>query len=356
MFFRFRCLSSAEESQVSSKYIQTSAIPSDIIQYAQNNVNRFISSDSETTANSAYSLGSPFSLENYNTESTVYYFPIICQNSIVATFRVAKYNGVCSGVYSSVLVEELNNIKSTETNPCYFYADSKSIYMVQNNNVDVVYTTSADNVSEPLLARSAASIQFNAVDCMSVISSGIRATKTDPVSARSLSSNPSFYTVANAESKCSDETQGSEPWCAAYVAAFIVRCRTNSSSPTAAAVMATVYPGKTPAELQELSLYDSDARMYYQGRGYTATLGYTRINNANVQSFILANKPIHLLCANVVQGANHSLSLVGYNTPNQTYKIWNPWYSFLELMDQTTFIYVAPNGTQYKWVGQITVS
>ena len=331
-------------------YVQSLPVPDEVVLYMKQNIGRFLDPEFDKAT-----IGTPFSIHNLDIDKEIYYFPIITRNTVIATYRVAQYNNQYTGVYSNVLSKELNSLSTTINNPAFFYAKAECIIMVQGNKRSIVLSCGnslESNLCESLQQYNDSFGNYITVNCLQ----SVYTATPNQVQERAILS--SYYTVPFATTACSLEQQPNTlPWCSAYVAAFIVRCRSsNSTTPTAYDVMTTVYPYETYVQLSSHALWDSDARMYYQGLGYTATLLSSYLSNSTVISYINTDKPIHMLTAKLTPGANHSIALVGYNTPNATYKVWNPWYSYLELMDQTLRIYTAPTGDQYEWMWTITVS
>ena len=95
-------------------YVETQICPENVVKYARENVYRFIIAERAEKGiesnNNLPALGSPFALVNEEENTITYYFPILYNNHIEATFRVYEVNGQLAGIYSEALANELEEL------------------------------------------------------------------------------------------------------------------------------------------------------------------------------------------------------------------------------------------------------
>lgn len=110
-----------EYSSNNSLFIFSKECSEAYIEYAKNNIYRYIS-DFAFNSNTV-ELGMPFTFSNQN--SDVFYFPVLDDNKIVLLFRVFKAPEGITGVCSEFLCEELQAYVSlaTRDNPLYLYME-----------------------------------------------------------------------------------------------------------------------------------------------------------------------------------------------------------------------------------------
>jgi len=103
--------------------------PSAAIEFAENNYVPFLVASVESGAfrvGDTIQLGSPFTIQSECLDSTVYYFPIISDGTVVATFRVYQdttTNSYC-GIMSQYLVKELSALSMDSSSPALLFLDA----------------------------------------------------------------------------------------------------------------------------------------------------------------------------------------------------------------------------------------
>lgn len=146
------------------------------------------------------------------------------------------------------------------------------------------------------------------------------------------------------------ETQGGEPWCAAYVTASICRHITKDSTIKARKVMEHAFPGLSDAALKKKSLSRSQAIAYGKSKHLSPSKGGI-LSAVTIRLELDNNSPIYFGCKNTQNTDDrHALMCRGYdNTGDKAhFSIWNPWYNHFEKMDTLNSLYVTKAGTKYK--------
>jgi hypothetical protein len=355
-----------------SLYIQTTSVSEDVINYAKANAYRFMCSgvdegtiSEEDVAN--LQLGTPFALTNTDSRITLYYFPIINGQKIIATLRVYRVDGEFYGIYSSALVDELNFLahQTSSKKPARFSAESGILAVTFNGKRDVIWKQQVHNSCEPFTDRVFSTktqhdFSYDGDNHVTTVVNCFSAIDFEKISNSAFyQGTRSFppYKYLGFANYLIEQQPSNLPWCAAYVAAFIVRfLNSNTTTPTAYSVMATMYPNETYAQLASHELSDANAVAFYTSCGFSSLKVWWQLSDSAVRTAIVNNKPIHLLCSRVSDLVNHSIALVGYNDNTSILRIWNPWYGSAEDMDDATKIYTAMNGDAFEWLLTITIN
>lgn len=111
-------------------YIITKKCPIDYFEYVASNIKDFILSvdPSELPKSGSITIGTPFSFGN--TDSDIFYFPVLCDDEIIYTFRVfPKASGGYGGILSKAFVSELNafSLKTSIDRPLVFMMEDDSV-------------------------------------------------------------------------------------------------------------------------------------------------------------------------------------------------------------------------------------
>ncbi len=120
----------AKDTNLTSIYLMSKTCPKEYVDYAQENIGRYIYSlePSERRSVKDMKLGSPFSF--CNTDSDLFYFPIITNGSITHMLRVYKKStGDCGAVIGKSFVQEINELASKTSN------ESPLILMMEEDTV-----------------------------------------------------------------------------------------------------------------------------------------------------------------------------------------------------------------------------
>lgn len=336
--------------------IYTTDCPSDAVTYAKEAYKKLLNGAFKNGSISyveSASLGSPFTIFYSQTESTVYYFPIFSQNKVIATMRIyhdlilSQKKGSISytGILSEYMVDELNTL--LERNDI----DSPVCLFMYNNNVMMYADT---EVTDFLVTDSFSARNYNAdppstgdfisIDPTLIIDS-THFVQNMLASRDQVQPLHKFLTLSIVE------TQGSNnSWCGAYCTAIIIRYLTsNPTIPTAYSLMYYVY-GPDLNGPDSFSVPDTlAAGVRY---GFSPVRSRQPISKSQVYAEICAGKPIYITGKRYDSASGekkyHALVINGYDSPSETYSIWNPWYNYYETMDEDTLQYVTGNLT-YTW-------
>ena len=323
-------------------YIATLPVPEEAISYAQTSVGGMIQDlyDMENVT-----VGQPFTVEGHFTD--LYYFLIFSKEELVGYYRVCETDDGYTGIFSenSELINGFKNIEAltdSSSPASIIVGDYEDIYAVINGNVICILEDYAGNTTELANGEVAACSEgcdYQIVDA----AEGIELA----AAASAVSSNT--YKYLNIEVK---ETQGSEPWCAAYVTAAICRYVTGKSSITASTIMKYFYPNLDSSELKEKSLSRSKVIAYGESLGLSPKLKDGRLTWSKVKSEINNDRPIYFAFENLSDSSSsHAMVCLGYhtNSGNHFYLVWNPWGTSFERVYTSTYIYTTSCGDQYKY-------
>lgn len=327
-------------------YVLSEDVPLQATEHVQSTIGSLIDDlvDINTVA-----VGSPFKLSG--TYYDLYYFTIFSSNQIIGTYRVYENDGVYTGIFSEneALTNGLESIinLTSASNPAKIIAGNHDdIYAIIDSDV---YTILADSMGNSTDEQNiSAHPQSLSAESVVNVSTGISFDTPQDLSR----TTPSYKFLQIGW----DETQGSLPWCMAYVTASIMRYKTGDSLSTISArkVMEWAYPNLTTSELESTALSTSKADDYANTRNVNPTYTASRRTYAQVASDIKAESPVAFICDNVDTGAKKSHAFVcrGYDDNGGTsfYSIWNPWYSKFERIYTSNNTYVNSAGTaKYLW-------
>lgn len=326
-----------ENNESDSLYIYSKQCPNDIIEYATSNFMNFIDLNDVTFETDTISLSTPFTFAN--TDSDIYYFPIIDGDNIAGLFRVFYDDNTIAGIYSSFLCNELEKyIHSTSSNnPLKLYMKDNGIYSVINNTETCIYeypenidfsnaetvntcTTNSDNSNYVII-----DILNNLLGSANV--------------SISLCDSVSNYITLNRPG-----TQGANNWCGAFSAAAIMRTRGYNTSCTARTVMTAIYG--TGNFTTNTSLTANQVRNYARNNNINAIVTSSFNGNMGVRE-IDANRPVWFGMTSSSGG--HAIVLRGYNASSGIYSIWNPWYDYYEYYTMGgTYVPAAHSSFKFK--------
>lgn len=313
-------------------YLLSESVPEGAIKYCQDNIYKFLSSYQYEyqVDTSNFKYANPFVLRNDESKVDMYYFPIINNGYIVATFRVVMEGDKYIGFLSEGLAKELNALsaKTSLESPAKIEVNNGNIIAKLDGEIEVLQEDPTGK-SIKISKKSNSKNSIKIVNCLDTSKSEI---KRIPI-------GKSPYKYLNTTIR---ETQGQTEWCAGYVTAYIVNY-SKGISIGARNVIGYFYPSLpanqsiSRSQVMEYAWSSQYLNTWYQG----SPLSYS-----NVMEQININRPIYLGCS-VSTGGNHALALRGYTPYN--YSIWNPWYNYHETMDINSNVYVAGNGARLTW-------
>lgn len=214
-------------------FMLTETCPQDVVDFAKTSIDSFPYMNEY--ANSQIILGEPFTLTNEKINNTVYYFPVIIDGEIEYTYRIFYSNG-WQYVLSECLADELNSAAeySTITAPTIIYVNDDDNIVVQNQNYESIFVV--ESVSDNVIASSTSEILPYSEAIVKIKENKTTKTTNNFSSIKVVNdSTMSTYSTkaSSAKSKYLSPTirekQGSLPWCAGYVTAFIVSYKTGTA-------------------------------------------------------------------------------------------------------------------------------
>lgn len=332
------------QSSTDGFYIASEEVPKGVRTHIQESIAGIISDIYDT---SDISVSEPFKL--FNTSFDLYYSLVFSNGKIVATYRSYETDGRYTGIFSenAELIEGFERISSLTSieNPAKIISgEYDDVYALIGSDVYPVFSDPSGNetASKAILATSTTRASTQIID----LTEGIT------IEQPNIRSNPTskFLQIGWAE------TQGSQPWCMAYVTASIMRYKTGNGVDTISAqsVMEWAYPNLTQTQLNSTSLSttkaDEFANTYNIDPVYTAS----RRTYSQIVNEIKADNPVAFICDNLNTGTKKSHAFVcrGYNdnSGNSFYSVWNPWYTQFERIYTSDNTYVNTAGTaRYLW-------
>lgn len=354
--YAFENTASADEGY-SGLYIVTNSVPVEVINHTKNSIAGIIDDSYDINT---ITVGQPFVVKGHGCD--LYYFLVYSNNDLVGHYRVfyTEDNGY-TGIFSET-PEILDGFKELEgkTSPNV----PAEIVVGDYEDLYAVTATEEINVLADPQKRTTSKVEPKLLISSNATRTSIMNEKSDisVVNAKEGIdfSIPQKNTRATGASKFLAigwaETQGSEPWCAAYVTATICRYIKGSSSITAKSVMKYTYPDATTAELKKKSLSRKQAVAFGKSKGLSPERTNIRMSWAAVKTDINAGNPIYFACKNITDtsGANHAIACRGYrDSSNSYYSVWNPWYEKFEKVYTSDSIYTTNTGVQYKYCAAI---
>lgn len=324
------------ENAGTTLYVETEPCPEDAFTYAKKNIYRFLYSCYEETGEdiSNYKLGSPFLVKNEDTNIEQFYFPIFENYKIIYTFRVYDTEQGYEGILSKVLVDKLNDLKgfTSKSNPAKLMIDNNNLICILNGEIEVVLQSTdgskalIDTIS---VSNCNANSVINSLNAIDYVTWEIASTRA-----------PSSYYISMGTPV---ETQGSENWCAAFVAAAIIRYK--ASLPyLRARHIADHYNKSTSA-----SLSTSEIIQFAKLKGLQPVLR-ENTSNITVKNDIAKNNPVYMGFYKYSDpNAAHALMAKGYSDSVGVFEVWNPWYNYYERMSMGTGQYNDGSNTAWIW-------
>ncbi len=288
-------------------YIATTQCPQGYIEYANNNISKFIFSVSDDLDMSSVSVGEPFAFADAG--SDVYYFPILEGSTIKYLFRVYPDGDSYSAAISKVLAAEINEIAKSTTvnNPMYLRNIDGKLTACVGENEYVMFEYPEDMQVSQMSARNNSELSI------------VNAKSNSGLQISSVQSRDIFHTINLDITEIQDEDQ----WCNAYCLAAIIRTLTDRNANAQGLVYAVLGVGTstdTPFPWNKIEFVAN-------GCGLNATVLDTTTTNSTLISEIYADRPCIMGMTSSI--GNHAVVLRGYSTQG-LWSIWNPWFSYCE--------------------------
>ncbi len=295
-------------------YIASTECPTAYIEYATENISKFILSMGENINYNSISIGTPFAFADNNAD--VYYFPVICDGNIEYLFRVYPDGNSFSAAITAFLANEIENLSeyTSESNPMYLNLIDTQIVATIGSNSYILFEYPTE---------------------MAVSNNGINMASVNECSVVNIK-NPTEINLDLRQTRDVSkyihldltETQGGESWCTAYCLAAIIRTQTNFTT-TANDLMRLVV-NRNP-RIDDVFPWGSDngsTMMSISAQyGLYPTVLTTTASNATLIAEINAGRPC--IMAMYSGSSRHAVVLRGFSSYG-TWGIWNPWYDYYE--------------------------
>ncbi|MBO5214055.1 MAG: C39 family peptidase [Clostridia bacterium] len=325
-------------------YIYSDPCPQGILDYALSSYGKFakghIDGNGIQNCETVF-LGSPFTIDNTNSQTPVYHFPIFSENEIIATLCIYIDMGqttdinspVYTGIASPFMVEELNALLLSK-------AQSTPVLLSYNEDNTIAKTEMRENRSL-FATKNVTTSEKVCLDISSKISQFSLDSLEDNSSTRSATPPRKFLMLSF------EGPQGSESWCSPYCCAAIIRyLRGSTTSPTAWSLLNLVYDNPTSTSTFGLEQVRAVARHY----GYSPVHSDTTLTQAAVVQEIVAERPIFTAMNVSNSTSRHAMVLRGYDVNLGMYSFWNPWYTSYSTMQTSTMrIYDANANCSFTW-------
>ena len=337
-------ITSQAPPSVDGLYIASEEVPKEVYIHIQESIAGIIC-DLYDTNN--ISVSEPFKL--FNTTFDLYYSLIYSDGKIVATYRSYEIEGRYTGILSENTeiiegFEKISFLTSIETPAKIISGEYDDLYALIGADIYPIFSdpSGKETESKTILDNLTTRTLTHVID----LTNGIM------IEQPYYRSNPTsrFLQIGW------DETQGSQPWCMAYVTASIMRYKTgnNINTISAQSVMQWAYPNYSQSQLNEESLSTTQADAFANTYNIDPRYTSSRRTYSQIVNEILAYNPVAFICDNLNTGTKKSHALVcrGYNdnNGNSFYSVWNPWYKKFERIYTSDNTYVNASGTaRYLW-------
>ncbi len=288
-------------------YIATTQCPQGYMDYANDNISKFVFSVAEDLDMNKVSVGEPFAFADAG--SDVYYFPILEGSNIKYLFRVYPDGDSYSAAISKIMAEEINEIAehTTANNPMQLrnVEGKLTAYVGSDEYIMFEYPKNMPKVQSNVRSN----IELTVVNAKS--QSEVQISMNQP---------RDIFHVINLDIT---ETQDDDSWCNAYCLATIIRTLTDRNANAQGLVYAVLGVGTsidTPFPWNKIEFVAN-------GCGLNATVLDTKATNSELISEIYADRPC--IVAMTTGSINHAMVLRGYSTQG-LWSVWNPWFDYCE--------------------------
>ena len=304
----------AADENASSCYIATTECPAAYIEYATENISKFVLSLDDNISYSSISVGTPFAFAD--NDADVYYFPVICNGSIEYLFRVYPDGDTFSAAITAFLADEIENLAkyTSESNPMYLnLVDTQIVATIGSNKYILFEYPESISVSDNGIATTSIS-NYSVVNAKNPTNIELNFRQTRDV-----------YKYITLDLT---ETQSGNNWCTAYCLAAIIRTQTYFT--TSAKGLMIIALGSNPSTGTAFPwVSDNCATMVSVAEQYGLypTVLTRTVSNSVLIAEINAGRPC--IVAMDSGTSQHSVVLRGYSSLG-TWGIWNPWFDFYE--------------------------
>ena len=295
-------------------YVSSPECPQGYIDYVNENITKFLIAAEENQATESCYVGTPFAFNDSN--SDVFYFPVIQGNDIKYLLRVYPIEDGYSGIISEFLVREINSLANltTSENPLYLSCNESQIIATVGYDEYVLFEYPVE------LAESAdaAPLAINETSVKNIKENG-----NIPINPIITRDNPeSINLVINYDK---NDLQTTDSWCTAHCLSAIIRTL-NKGTPTAKDIMTQAY-GEGNFTTDTAFPWDNMLSVTYLYGLYPYVLNYLPPDSALINELRVRRPCILAMERN---GGRHAVVLRGWNSQIKMWSIWNPWYNFYE--------------------------
>lgn len=338
----------ANSSQITNNgfYVVKGDVPDDVYTHIQGSIVGIVSDLYEINQ---ISVSAPFQL--FYAANELYYSLVYSDNEIVGTYRCFEIDGRYTGVFSenSEIIEGFEKVSllTSPDRPAKIIAgEYNDIYAIIGSSTYTILSDPSGNETSlmTIQSRFSRSMSTQIVD----LTEGISLEQTNVFNRSTPSSK--FLQIGW------KETQGSLPWCMAYVTASIMRYKTNLGIDeiSAQSVMEWAHPTLSQTELEDEGLDTAEADAFANTYNIDPVHTSSRRTYAQIVNEIKADNPVAFICDNLNTGAKRTHAFVcrGYNdnSGNPYYSVWNPWYPKFERVYASDNTYVNESGSaRYLW-------
>ena len=327
----------ADSATNNTCFIASVECPTEYVEYAEENVSRFILSEYSSLAYGKIDIGSPFAFANAGAD--VFYFPIISDGEIKLLLRIYPDGDSFSAAISAFLADEIEELApmTSENTPMYL------------NRVDTAIIAKIGEESFELYRypdyMSVAENQFTEAEALAdeLLITDVKESSEIEINLGQARDVSKYINLSITE------TQGSTNWCTAYCLAAIIRTLTPYKNMTARGAMITIFGDAPNPSTAFPWTSDNGASISRVSNsvGLYPTVLTTTVSNGTLINNLNDNLPC--LVAMESGSALHSVVLRGYSSQN-TWSIWNPWFNYYESYSMDgTYVPTGYSSSQYSF-------
>ena len=336
----------ASEATATPCYIASSDCPEAYIEFARENISKFVMSITENLPESRFSVGTPFAFAAQDAD--IYYFPVIANGKIKYLFRVYPSGDSFGCAITEFLAAELNELAplTSAGSPMYLkLVDDCIVATIGSQTYELFrYPVSmSDDTESAVFTTTACYSARNAAESTDI--------ELDLHPTRQVSN---YIPLSIHED---DIQTTNNKWCTAYCLAAIIRTQANYSvtSVNARALMTSAIGANPSTETAFPWPADNGAtmaRICSRYELYPTILTVPTTNSVLIQE-IMADRPCLVALEtnheNNIERKHHSVVLRGWSNAG-IWSIWNPWFDHYENYSITgTYVPTDHNASDWSF-------
>lgn len=339
-----------------STYIATEVVNDDIKDYANGNFYNILNATltfekNEENVISDFELGEPFLLLDKDSNLESYYFPVKNAGEIVYTYVLSKdENSNIFGQMSKFLAEELQKISEENVtdvnNPITLFSEKGDIYYSLKNERTLIYESpgKTKSLTNDVTDEDITNFSENVIDIAENEDYSI------PIMSRANVSSDANHVMIDFKIT---ETQGDQPWCAAYVAAAALRNKKNPIGVSAYGMMKMTFPKLSDKQLFDTAISREQIKSFANKNGSYPTITNGPLSKGQVRQQLKNSSAVYAggPGTGAYKGGRHAWDIYGWVTYGpgiDVYYAWNPWNSYPVTMDANSNTLNVPGGS-FKW-------